>query len=306
MTPAQSPELTPELVGTLQALMWSDSATRGVLQDHGVTLTPANFYSTVPSMSEIDASFEATSPFPYLHAPLFDRDALLGVLQELAPFAGELQGPREDDHDRPSGFFWDNGQFGYSDAIAYYCFLRSRKPKTVLEIGAGFSTLVASAALEANGHGEIVCIEPYPRPFLEGIARVREVVRSPIQAIGADWINETLHDGDVLFIDSTHTVKIGSDCLHLYLRVLPALRRRLLVHVHDIFLPDGMPQKWARDLHVYWTEQYLLMAYLLDNPKVRTLWGSHYHAAANHAALEAMMPPGVLPGGSSFWFERTP
>ena len=241
-----------------------------------------------------------------MDAALFDAAHLRDVLDEISRFAGELDAPRQDDPDEPRGFFWDNGQFGYSDAVAYYALLRSRKPKTVLEVGAGFSTLVASAALEANGSGEIVCVEPYPRPFLEGIPRVREVVQKPVQSLTADWVNSLLQDGDVFFIDSTHTVKIGSDCLHLYLRMLPALKHRLLVHVHDVFLPAGMPTEWARDQHIYWTEQYLLLAYLLDNPKIRVEWGSHYHLLVNDAALRNLMPADILPGGSSFWFERSP
>ncbi len=243
---------------------------------------------------------------PYLDSTVFDTASLLAGLSEVEAHAGEFKAPHDDDPSSPSGFFWNNGQFGYSDALAYYGLLRHRKPATVLEIGSGFSTLIADRALQVNGDGRIVCIEPYPRPFLEGLARVEQVVRQPVQAIDAEWINDLLRDGDVLFIDSTHTVKIGSDCVHLYLRLLPRLRRKLLVHVHDIYLPDGMPDSWARDMHVYWTEQYLLMAYLLDNPKIRTVWGSHHLARAYPERMRAMLPEGIVAGGGSFWFERTP
>lgn len=295
-----------DLIHELQLLLWQPAEKRKFLQDHGIHLTPANFYSTVPSMEELKETFESSMEEPFLDPNVFRDEYLLAGLEEIERNATLPAWPHEDHADAPAEFFWNNGQFGYSDALAYYAFLRSRKPRTVLEIGSGFSTLVADAAIAANGSGRIVCIEPYPRPFLDGIRHVTDVVRRPVQQVDAEWVNGLLEDGDVLFIDSTHTVKIGSDCLHIYLRLLPALRHKLLVHVHDIYLPDGMPVEWARDLHVYWTEQYLLMAYLLDNPKVRTLWGSHYNAQRFRERMIALMPEGILPGGGSFWFERDP
>ncbi len=298
--------LSHETMTQLQALLWADPAQRKQLQDHGLNLVPANFYSTVPSFEELEASFEHAEPTPYLHNGIFDETRMAEVLEELVPYSRELDGPLNDNPDAPAGFFWENGQFGYSDAAAYYAFIRSRKPRRILEIGSGFSTLVASAAIEANGHGEIHCIEPYPRPFLDSIRHVRNVVREPVQGISAGWMNNLLQDGDILFIDSTHTVKIGSDCLHLYLRVLPALSRRLLVHVHDVFLPEAMPRHWALQQHIYWTEQYLLLAYLLDNPKTSVLFGSNYNKLFSSDRLALMTPEGIPIGGSSFWFERRP
>lgn len=301
-----NPKPDSELITRLQQLLWADAATRRLLQEHGLHLTPANFYSTVPGIAELDAIAARGVAHPFLDPGVFREVGLQRGMREVEPHAGELHAPHDDDPDAPAGFFWNNGQFGYSDAVAYYGFLRSRRPRTVLEVGSGFSTLLASAAIEANGEGRIVCIEPYPRPFLEDIGHVEEVVRKPIQQIEAEWINDLLQDGDVLFIDSTHTVKIGSDCVHLFLRLLPALRRKLLIHVHDIYLPDEMPLHWARDMHVYWTEQYLLMAYLLDNPKIEVVWGSHHLARTHRQRMESMLPPGIPAGGGSFWFDRNP
>lgn len=295
-----------DLVAKLQQLLWAPFETRRELQQHGLNVVPANFYSTVPSIDDLESTFESQSPTPYLDDGLFDAERMATVLDELAEYARELDAPGDDDADAPKGFFWNNGQFGYSDAASYYAFLRARKPNRVLEIGAGFSTLVASAALAKNGRGDIVCIEPFPRPFLAKVPHVREIVQRPAQTIDAAWVDQQLADGDVLFIDSTHTVKIGSDCLHIYLRLLPRLQRRLLVHVHDVFLPAGMPPHWARDQQIYWTEQYLLLAYLLDNPKVRVLFGSNYHRLLNPASLARLTPSNVPAGGGSFWFERTP
>lgn len=293
-------------VDVLRPLLWAPLEDRKFIQRHGFNVLPVNFYSSTPSIEEIRDSFEYREPAPYMNESLFDPALLASTLRELLDFSHEMVAPDDDSSEAPSGFFWNNSQFSYSDAAAYYAFIRLTKPKRIVEIGSGFSTLVASAAIGANGFGEIHCVEPFPRPFLKGIRHVTEVVEQPVQSIDVSWFNKLLRDDDMLFVDSTHTVKIGSDCLHIYLRLLPALKHRLLVHVHDIFLPAALPQEWALDLHIYWTEQYLLLAYLLDNPKVRVLFGSKYHLLLNPEILRGMTPGNVTPGGSSFWFELDP
>ncbi len=178
--------------------------------------------------------------------------------------------------------------------------LRWLQPRRVLEIGSGNSTRVAVAALERNGAGDILSIEPFPSDMLK---RLPITLHSGFaQDFDADFFNDTLADGDVLFIDSTHTVKASSDCCHLYLRVLPRLRRDLVVHVHDIALPQGISVTNAVEKHIYWTEQYLLAALLTDNPKIDFLLGVVFANLRHRQRLLAMMDGKAGPGGASFWF----
>ena len=135
---------------------------------------------------------------------------------------------------------------------------------------------------------------------------MRELIRKPVQQVSVEFFDAMLEDGDILFIDSTHTVKTGSDCLYLYLKVLPALRNRVIVHVHDVFLPDAMPQSWALEKQIYWTEQYLLLAYLLDNPRTTVWFGSHYHLLQHPGNLADFMYGRAGAGGGSFWFGLVP
>jgi hypothetical protein len=127
-------------------------------------------------------------------------------------------------------------------------------------------------------------------------------VQRKVEELPAEWFNQTLGEGDVLFIDSTHTVRTGNDCVHLFLRVLPRLERTVYVHVHDIFLPLGYPKKWLLERQEYWNEQYLLHAMLTDNPRARVLWGTVYHRLVNSPRVEALMGGKFPAGGSSFWF----
>ena len=93
-----------------------------------------------------------------------------------------------------------------------------------------------------------------------------DLVTKPAQDLESDFFNVLLDDGDILFIDSTHTVKHDSDVLHIYLRILPEIQKSIAVHVHDIYLPKPLPMNLLRDHQIYWNEQYLLYSYLLSNP----------------------------------------
>lgn len=288
----------------LQELVWAKQEVRRAIEDAGVKVSPCNFYSSIPSIAEIENSFEYSSDQPpYATSSIFDRpEKSLDLLGILTGFSSEFQPSEEGSEEQPSGYFWRNSQFSFSDAMSYYAMLRHVKPSKVIEIGAGFSTLVAINAIEKNGGGEIVCIEPFPREFIELSDKI-VLKKMPAQLISVEWLNNQMKDGDVLFIDSTHTVKTGSDCLHIYLRLLPYLTSDIYVHVHDIFLPFGLPKNWLLDHHIYWTEQYLLLAFLLDNPRVEFLFGSAHHQWANEELLNKFMHGKYAAGGSSFWFK---
>jgi len=296
-----------EKVGIAIDLLWAKKEVRKVVEDAGVKIVPNNFYSSVPSIDEIENSFEyvddiESSP-PYGECDIFgSKDKSRELLQELIRYAKEFNPDVDGDEEEPQGFFWKNSQFGYSDAMSYYALLRHIKPKNIIEIGSGFSTLVAMDAISKNGTGQVKCIEPFPRSFLEESKKV-ELIKHRAQDVTPEWLNENLEDGDVLFIDSTHTVKTGSDCAHIFLRLLPKIKHNIYIHVHDIFLPFSMPKNWLMDNQIYWTEQYLLLAFLLDNEKASFVFGSEYHYWANKNLLEEFMCGNASPGGSSFWFK---
>jgi len=284
--------------------LWSGVDKRRSMQALGFNLVPADFYSSIPTISDLDATFESDNgkPIP-IYSEVFDPIAIKAYVDHLLPYAAELVCPDFDDENKCKGFFWNNTQFTNSDAVAYYCMLRHIKPARVVEIGSGFSTLVADAALRKNGFGEIVSIEPHPRPFLPEIATLNTILTRPIQNIAKDAFLTLMDTSEVLFIDSTHTVKIGSDCLYIYLHLLPALTKRVMVHSHDIFLPFGMPVDWARERHIYWTEQYLLYAFLLKNPDASVVYGSTYLAEMMPDVARAVLGSRGSIGGGSLWYE---
>jgi hypothetical protein len=249
-----------------------------------------------------NATASTSCPSIFSNEVLFDPARLARVLERLCGFSAEFAPDLDASDDAGQTFFWNNSQFSYSDAMAYYCFVRALQPRTILEIGSGYSTLAAVPAVERNGSGQIVCIEPYPRPFL--VANKAITLRQQrAQALTPEELNATLGDGDILFVDSIHTVKTVSDCLHIYLRLLPQLRRSVFVHVHDVFLPFGFPNEWLLDKQIQWTEQYLLLALLLDNPKVTVLYGSTANMHLLPEEMGRFMHGRYPPGRSSLRFK---
>ncbi len=292
------------LVGQiLRRLVLTDKETRAKIQKIGVNVLPINFYSNLPSIEEIERSYEYTTDEPpYLNEKIFAQDKFRQTLEQLLQFSTEFNPPVDGDEENCQRFFWKNSQFSYCDAMSYYCFIRMVRPTTIVEIGGGFSTLAALEAIEKNGTGSVHCIEPFPRNFLKKDKRVTlHTVKA--QDIHPGILTNILQDNDILFIDSTHTVKTGSDCLHIYLRLLPEIRRNIYVHAHDIFLPFGMPKNWLLDLQLYWTEQYLLLATLIDNPKASVLYGGVYNAKWNPHLMERLMGGKYPSGGASLWFK---
>ncbi len=292
------------LVYLAKRAIWANLETRRELNRYGINIVPANFYSEIPTVDSIEESFEfQVAEGPYNSPRVFDPTTLRYFLSQIDVYADEFSPPPQGDKKNPAGYFWGNPAFSFSDAMAYYCVIRHFKPQNILEIGSGFSTLVALEAIEKNGFGKLHCIEPFPMDWLESMGEKINLIRSPVQTIDPQIFNSILHNGDILFIDSTHTVKAGSDCLHIYLRILPEITANLMIHAHDINLPFPLA-KSQFDRHVYWTEQYLLYAYLINNSHTQVVYGSAYNHKFNSVELKSLMRGRWPAGGASLWWSQ--
>lgn len=292
------------LIQLAKKVVWADPEIRQKIQKHKVNIIPANFYSEVPLIDDIHQSFEYKEPGEEVYnCDIFDKQVIADFIDQIAVYAKEFDPPVEGDKEDPQGFFWKNTAFAFADAMSYYCVLRHYKPSRVIEIGSGYSTFVANQALTKNGKGKITIIEPYPMDFLRNLECVDRIVESFVQDIPVKELVDLIETAEVWFIDSTHTVKIGSDCLYIYLKVMPLLKKDMIIHTHDVFLPFGIPKKKALEIHVYWTEQYLLYAYMLDNPRIEVLFGSMYaaHELPEHTAK--LMDGKWRGGGGSIWYK---
>jgi hypothetical protein len=160
--------------------------------------------------------------------------------------------------------------YTYVDSITSYTMIRDIKPNIYFEIGSGLSTYYASLALNKNKvvdqkSSRIICVEPYPYQKLKDIDNIT-LYQQQVQDVSVDQFN-VLEENDILFIDSTHVLRIDSDVAYLYLEVLPQLKKGVYIHIHDIAFPFNIPYPYdywilKRDVGMYWTEAMLLQALL--------------------------------------------
>jgi len=291
----------------LRKKLFTGKKTLLALEREGLQVVPFNFYSPIPSVSEIEDGWETRNAHPFFEPEIYDNAQMRELLQSsLMPYAGEFnpnpEPPDGENENSASQFYWNNSQFSHTDALSLYCFMRYIKPKRVLEIGGGFSTLIIEHAIKVNGFGEIWEVEPYPRAFLKKLTTITRFFDKPIQELSLTLFDE-LQPGDILFIDSTHTVKASSDCTFIYLKALKRLPVGVFIHSHDIFLPDPYPPHWNLNHLIYWTEQYLLQSMLL-NSNFKAFFGSHYHKIYNETLLDEFMDGKARAGGGSFWYVK--
>jgi predicted O-methyltransferase YrrM len=207
-------------------------------------------------------------------------------------------------------FYYDNPSLGPADAEYLYCMIRHFKPSRVVEIGSGYSTLMAKRALEKNISEdgaykcEHICIEPYEMQWLEktNVTVIRKLVENVEMSLF-----KSLGRNDILFIDSSHMVRPQGDVLFEFLEILPTLNAGVIIHVHDIFSPRDYTQKHLVEDVLFWNEQYILEAFLSGNKQFKIIGALNY--LKNHYSSEMMskLPlfkkyPTHEPG--SFWIMK--
>jgi hypothetical protein len=184
-------------------------------------------------------------------------------------------------------FYYHNGSYCSGDAEYLYSMIRLFKPRRFVEIGSGFSTLIAREAITQNAREtpgylcEHTCIEPYECPWLEELGVV--CVREPVERVEPNLFSK-LEKNDILFIDSSHVIRPQGDVLFLYQLILPTLNPGVLVHIHDIFTPKDYLDEWVIKDQTLWNEQYLLESFLAFNSAFEVV------AALNHLAHHYRKP----------------
>jgi methyltransferase family protein len=221
---------------------------------------------------------------------LFRKDLcrMQSFLETLKPYFAELDDVPQSKMDEISPY-WGNSFFTGDDARVAYAMVREFKPRTIVEIGSGNSTKFLRKAI-ARGKSEtrLISIDPFPRTEIDSLCD--EVVRKSVVTMPPDFFDR-LGPGDILFIDGSHIVFQGTDGPYLFLRVLPRIRPGVIVHIHDIFLPDDYPANFQDR---WYNEQYLLAAMLLGNSGWTVL-----------AAVAYLNKMGLLQNeGVSFWMEQ--
>jgi hypothetical protein len=256
----------------------------------GLDVVPRGVYSPLARMPpEGDPSWQRKLDLPGLR---------LNLDAQLAFARAELAGPAAA-FAVPPPFTLDNPFYGRGDAELLFAVLRAQPPSRILELGSGWSTHVARAAAPGAA---ITCIDPEPQAALPAGVRHdrRDANDVPLDVFTA------LEAGDVLFVDTSHVVKRGSEVNRIVLAVLPRLRPGVRVHFHDVFLPYDYPRLFFT-LGGHFSEQYLLAAMLEGSDDWEIVLAAHALHREHPGELAALVPslrtPGPV-GPSAFWLRR--
>ena len=270
---------------------------------HGFHVTPVHFYQPIPDTQSLPETLW-NRPSELVGIEMNDamqldllRNHFPGFRHEYNQFPAEPTG-------EPGRFYLYNGLFDGIDALVAYCMIRHFQPRLIIEVGSGFSTLVAAEAIAKNKNSALICIEPFPLDFLrQGFPGLHSLIEKKVEDIDRNFFSQ-LESGDILFIDSSHTVKIGGDVNYLFLEILPRLNPGVIVHVHDIFLPFDYRRDWVLDELRFWTEQYLLQAFMMFNSEFEVLLANSYLNHYHQEELKVAFPELPAWGGGSFWIRR--
>lgn len=259
-------------------------------QHLGVDILPRNFYSEIPDFRELRRNNSWNQPRSMCGVNGADVDEQLAFVRGCMTEGAQVLLGRENVYQRACT---ENGALGYGpiEAEFLFCYAGRYKPRNIVQIGAGVTTAILLHAAQCFGFSpKITCIDPYPTEFLKTCAAEGRITLIPKRC--QDVALEVLFDvglGDLLFVDSTHTVKVGSEVNYLILEALPRLQGGCHVHFHDITFPyDYSPHLMTTNF--FWNETALLLAFLTGNSRTRLLasMSQLYHSRPKE--LQTLLP----------------
>ena len=267
-----------------------------------------HFYSPFPDAAEYERRASGLrDPGRELVGVDLCEASQLALADELATVAAA--GLDLAEHEPPSGgprYWLDNPAYAHGDGVVLHLMLRHLRPSRIIEVGSGYSSaLILDTCDGWLPDTAVTFVEPYPA-LVEGLLRDGDeahvtIHREPVQDLDPA-VFSALGPGDVLFIDSTHVAKAGSDVNHLFFEVLPRLPVGVWVHLHDIFFPFEYPDAWVREGRA-WHEAYLLRAFLTHSQTYAIRWYQDFLWTRHRAALESLPWVATNPG-ANIWLER--
>jgi hypothetical protein len=267
--------LSPLLAAALNRLVTGNQAYDSFSR-HGFHLLRKHYYLPIPDESDLrDPMLD--EPSQLVGVDLNEAAALRWLTHVWPKYQLEFRHsfPLHRQHGS-DGFYLINEGFMAGDAHVYYAMIREHRPRRIVEVGGGNSSILAAAACLKNRNDfgikpHLSVIEPYPNEILKrGVAGLDELIPKRVQEVELG-VFESLQAGDICFIDSSHVLKPGGDVQREYCEILPRLAPGVLVHIHDISLPKPYFRCYLEN-HLYWNEQYLLQALLTFNPRFEVIW----------------------------------
>jgi predicted O-methyltransferase YrrM len=280
------------------------------IETYKTDYAPGHYHSSIISVEEIKK--RETEIFSIAGKSIegidLNEDAQLQLLYKIAenyssiPFTDKKQ-----DHLR---YYYDNGFYCQSDGIFLHLMMRHFKPKSIIEVGSGFSSSVMLDTNELffDNKIQLTFIEPYPQRlyslFKETDKEKHRTIVSNVQSVDLTLF-EKLEENDILFIDSTHVTKTDSDVNRILFDILPRLKKGVLIHFHDIFYPFEYPKDWVMNWNGFgWNEDYILRAFLMYNNKYKIIMFNTFLEHFHNDWFLKNMPVCLKNTGGSIWLQK--
>ena len=269
-----------------------------IWERHGFHVTRVHFYQPIPDTRSLPEELWS-QPGKLVGINMNDSVQLDLLRNHFSKFRSEYESISAEP---PPDQVWP---FSGPDALVAYCMVRHFRSRRIIEVGSGSSSLVLGQAAAKNNDSTLICIDPFPGELLRkgSIPALQSLIESRVQDVELEFFSQ-LEAGDILFIDSSHTVKVGGDVNYLFLEVLPRLKPGVIVHVHDIFFPFDYPRDWMVEKFRFWTEQYLLQAFLIFNSEFEVLMANSYLNHYHLSEFKAAFPNLRRWESGSFWMRR--
>lgn len=271
-------------------------------QKNGFSILPNNFYQPIPDVSFIDT--KQLEKVDTLEGIEMNEENQISLLNNFSKYKKEFNKIPYKGKSQTHRFHFNNLAFDGVDALVYYCMIRHFRPEKIFEVGSGWSTKIGAQAVLKNGRGKLLSIEPYPQPFMQTtFPGLSEIIADKVENIPLIFFSQ-LKKNDILFVDSSHTIKTCGDVNYLFLEVFPRLNKGVIIHIHDIFFPFDYPKDWILKEHRFWAEQYLLQAFLMFNNNFQILYSNSYMKYRNLEKVKTIFPKSPFYDGGSIWIQR--
>ena len=264
-----------------------------------------HYYSAIPSLEDREAFLaQPPSKQEFLGINL-NAEKQFELLRQFKDYYEEY--PFQDTKSGNLRYYYINPSYSYTDALTLYSMLRKFKPRRIIEIGSGYSScaMLDTAELFLEDKIDFTFIEPYP-DLLHSLIKERDkkhtILPVRLQDVDKD-IFKSLEVNDILFIDSTHVSKLGSDVNRIIFEILPTLQPGVLIHFHDIFWPFEYPSDWVKKGFA-WNEAYILRAFLEFNDTFEILFFASFLHTHHHAWFQENMPLWLKNSGGNIWMRR--
>lgn len=273
----------------------------------GLFVPPGHFYSPLVDTAAVAHLFGPDAPRAAPCAITVDAGVHLATWERLLPY---LQSQPFSDEKVPHlRYFFNNPAFAHADGAILHAMLRASRPRRLVEVGSGYSSACAIDTIDLclGGEVDVTFIEPYPQ-LLQELLGPQRLARCTVLPHGVQFTDASvftsLEAGDILFIDSTHVMKTGSDVCHELFEVLPSLKPGVLVHLHDMFWPFEYPAGWVLQENRSWNELYGLRAFLMYNSAFRIEFFNDYFFQNFRSEIEAGCPTMLKNSGGSLWLRK--